>query len=166
MLHVGARFELACPIYILIPDHWHLVWMGMQDRSDQHSATRFLRKNLARHMGCSRLQDRAHDHVLRPAQRKQSAFMAACSYVCANAVRARLVNEWHTWPYLGAMVPGYPDLDPRTADFWEDFWKIYNRCREGSANRPASPEAGYERQPGANRPASPEAGYSQEGARW
>jgi len=28
MLHVAARENLVCPIYCLMPDHLHLIWMG------------------------------------------------------------------------------------------------------------------------------------------
>lgn len=126
LLHACARYELACPIYVLMPDHWHLVWMGLRDESDQHNATRLLRKHLQRHVGRAKLQDRAHDHVLREEERKRGAFMATCQYVCENPVRAHLVATWREWKYFGAMVPGYPDFDPRTDDFWDDFWKIYN----------------------------------------
>jgi hypothetical protein len=34
------------------------------------------------------------------------------------------------WGFLGAIVPGYPFLHPLADDFWEMFWKIYQRERE------------------------------------
>ena len=43
LLHTCARYGLACPAYVLMPDHWHLVWLGLTETSDQHTATRFLR---------------------------------------------------------------------------------------------------------------------------
>ena len=30
MLHTAAREGLVCPIYSLMPDHLHLVWMGLR----------------------------------------------------------------------------------------------------------------------------------------
>lgn len=140
LLHASARYRLACPIYVLMPDHWHLVWLGLAEGSDQHTATRMLRKHLQSHLEAARLQDRAHDHVLREDERERGAFMSACSYVLENPVRAKLVPEWKAWPFLGAMVPGYPDFDPRTDDFWEDFWKIFLRLSDPN---PGSPEPGY-----------------------
>jgi len=127
LLHACARYHLACPCYVLMPDHWHLVWIGVDESSDQRLATAFLRKNLASFLGEAKLQDRAHDHVLKENERERGAFQSACGYVLANPQRAELCREWAEWPYLGAMVPGYPDLDPRLADFWERFWKIHNR---------------------------------------
>jgi hypothetical protein len=65
LLHICARHRLACPIYVLMPDHWHLVWLGLAKSSDQRLATAFLRQHLKPALGKARLQDRAHDHVLR-----------------------------------------------------------------------------------------------------
>jgi hypothetical protein len=70
--------------------------------------------------------------VLREEQRKRGAFVMACQYVRENPVRAGLVEDWRAWPYAGAMVAGYPDFDPRDGDFWDDFWKVYNRLVEAA----------------------------------
>ncbi len=57
--------------------------------------------------------------------------MAAAAYIWENPVRAGLVAQWRQYPYLGAVVAGYPDLDPRRDDFWDVFWRIYAaRCGE------------------------------------
>jgi putative transposase len=127
LLHACGRYSLVCPCYVLMPDHWHLVWMGTDDSSDQRLAAAFLRKNLTHALGSAQLQDRAHDHVLRGDERERGGFQSACEYVLQNPVRAGLRERWTDWPYLGAMVAGYPRLDPRGEDFWERFWKIYNR---------------------------------------
>ena len=136
LLHASIRHGLACPCYVLMPDHWHLVWMGTDDSSDQRLATSFLRKHLAPALSSVRLQDRAHDQVLRESERERGAFQGACEYVLNNPERAGLCAQWREWTYLGAMVPGYPDLDPRRVDFWERFWKIHNRL-VGSSSVPA-----------------------------
>lgn len=140
LLHAGARYHLACPVYVLMPDHWHLVWLGLAEESDQRNATRMLRKHLQSHLRSARLQDRAHDHVLRDDEMNRNALMAACHYVRENPARAKLVPEWQAWPFVGAMVPGYPDFDPRAEDFWADFWKIFLRLSDPN---PGSPEPGY-----------------------
>lgn len=132
LLHTGARYELACPAYVLMPDHWHVVWMGLAETSDQHTATRFLREHVVAQLGAARLQDRAHDRVLREEQRKRGAFVAACGYVRENPVRAGLVTEWREWLYAGAVVAGYPDLEPREEGFWEKYWRIYAKLVEGA----------------------------------
>ena len=47
LLHTAAREGLFCPTYVLMPDHMHLVWMGLRAGSDQRNAMKFLRKHLA-----------------------------------------------------------------------------------------------------------------------
>jgi putative transposase len=132
MLHASARYEVICPTYTLMPDHWHLIWMGANASSDQILATAFLRKNLAAQLAPARLQDRAHDRVLRDDQRQRESFQSISHYVRENPVRAGLVERWEEWPHTGAIVPGYADFDPRDEDFWDDFWKVYNRLVDRS----------------------------------
>ncbi len=43
----------------------------------------------------------------------------------ANPVRAKFVEREQAWPFLGAVVPGYPTLNPLDPDFWDLFWKLY-----------------------------------------
>ncbi|MSU73030.1 MAG: hypothetical protein EXS43_11940 [Opitutus sp.] len=91
LLHAGGRYALGCPIYVLMPDHWHLVWMGLAESFDQWLANRFVRKHLAAQLRVGALQDRAHDHILRNEECGRNAFMATCQYVRENPVRAGLV---------------------------------------------------------------------------
>ncbi len=130
LLHACHRHSLLAPCYVLMPDHWHLVWMGISAGSDQWLATAFLRKHLQPALVPVKLQDRAHDHVLRERERARGAFAAACAYVRQNPERASLCSDWRQWPYAGAIIPGYPDLDPRHIDFWETYWRIHNRLLE------------------------------------
>lgn len=150
LLHACGRYRLACPAYVLMPDHWHLVWLGLTDTSDQWLATVFLRRHVAAALRHAVLQDRAHDHVLREQERERGAFEAACAYVFANPERAGLVSDWRHWTWLGAMMPGYPDLDPRRINFWDDFWKIHRRlasvvpdpCAPAQGHKDGAPDCG------------------------
>jgi len=66
MLHAAAREDLFCPAYCLMPDHVHLIWMGMRYGSDQLNAMKFLRTHLEPALGSGReWQHQPHDHVLR-----------------------------------------------------------------------------------------------------
>src|SRR6516225_8808001 len=120
-----AREKVWCPTYCLMPDHLHLVWMGMRRESDQLNAMRFLRRQLASGLNPHKFQHQAHDHVLREDERKRGAFSRVCFYVLANPVRANLVTEDGIWPFNAAVVPGYPELHPMQQDFWEKYWKFY-----------------------------------------
>lgn len=137
LLHACHRYELATPVYALMPDHFHVIGLGLQNSSDQWLATAFLRKHLTAHLGAHRLQDRAHDHVLRDSERTRGALEDACTYVFRNPERASLVSDWRNWPYVGSVVPGYPRLDVRKDDYWERFWKIYNRLAASHDDVPA-----------------------------
>lgn len=133
LLHACHRYTLATPCYVLMPDHWHIVWMGLAENSEQQLATAFLRKYLPPFLGAARLQDRAHDHVLRDNERERGAFENACAYVRQNPERASLCASWRDWPHAGVLVPGYPDLNCRADDFWEKFWRIHNRLLDRSS---------------------------------
>jgi hypothetical protein len=106
--------------------------MGLAPTSDQRVATAFLREHLANHLGSAKFQDRAHDHVLREDERKRGVFQSACHYIRENPLRAGLCADWTAWSCTGAMIAGYPDLDPRRGDFWE---KILAHPRTPSSER-------------------------------
>ena len=61
LVHAGAREGLFCPCYCLMPDHIHVVWMGMKLRSDQLNANQFLRKQINRLLAGDPLVERPHD---------------------------------------------------------------------------------------------------------
>src|SRR6202000_1430468 len=62
MLHAAVRESLFCPTYCPMPDHIHLVWMGMQRESDQKKGIKFLREYLASELRPHRFQHQPHDH--------------------------------------------------------------------------------------------------------
>ena len=139
MLHAAVREKVWCPTYCLMPDHLHLVWMGMRRKSDQLNAMRFLRRQLAPMLKPYKFQHQAYDHVLREDERKRGAFARVCFYVLANPGRAKLVAEGGDWPFSGVVVPGYPTLHPMQEDFWEKFWKLYVAERESESSAPSVP---------------------------
>ena len=130
LIHTCARYDLAGPAYCLMPDHGHFLWMGLSDHSDQLPAMKFFRTQLNRTLaphGVS-LQQQPYEHVLNEHERNENEFEDTIAYVFANAERAELVSEWHEWDFLGTIIAGYPDLDPRDSDrFPSRFWKIHHR---------------------------------------
>ena len=130
MLHAAARESLFCPAYCLMPDHLHLIWMGLRRESDQLNAMKFLCTHLEPVLGGGReWQHQPHDHVLREEERRRNAFGSFCFYTLANPVRAELVEREINWPYSGAVIPGYPALHPLAENYWELFWKLYVSAR-------------------------------------
>jgi REP element-mobilizing transposase RayT len=157
LLHACARERPFCPTYCLMPDHLHLMWLGLAVESDQLNGMKFFRTYLNRLLKGNPLENRksamrkfavdsrpqpqqlqtkwelqpqAHDHVLGEEERKQNAFARVCLYILANPVRAGLAASELDWPFSGVVMPGYPDLYPFQEDYWELFWKIYYRHRE------------------------------------
>jgi REP element-mobilizing transposase RayT len=112
MCHAAAREGLFCPSYCLMPDHLHLLWMGLRRDSDQLNGMAFLRTYLEPALAPAKFQHQPHDRVVREEQRRQNAFAEACRYVLENPVRAGFVPNLEEWRFSGAVVPGYPTLHP------------------------------------------------------
>ena len=70
MLHAAAREGLLCPAYVLMPDHIHLLWMGLRLESDQCNGMAILRTYLEPALDSAKFQPQAHDRVLRSEQRE------------------------------------------------------------------------------------------------
>ena len=139
MFHAVAREGLVCPIYCLMPDHLHLVWMGLRLDSDQLNGMAFLRTYLEPFLQSAKFQPQAEDNVLREEERKRNAFAKVCCYIAANPMRAELMKVNEVWPFTNCIVPGYPKLNPIAEDFWPTFWKIYSKLRQpdaGNIKRP------------------------------
>jgi putative transposase len=139
MVHAAVREGLFCPVYCLMPDHIHLIWIGLRLKSDQRNAMTFLRTRLKPFLAPFKFQPQAHDHVLRDEERKRNAFAKTSFYILANPVRGGLSRERERWPFCGAIIPGYPDLHPLDGNFWPLFWKLYQDAR--------SPDAGQRKRP-------------------
>jgi len=158
LLHTLHRYHLAAPAYCLMPDHMHVLLVGLAATSDQRRAMSFLRKYSGRMFAVSsderhgaeaaplqntihRWQRQAYDHVLRKEESTRDGFAAVLHYVVENPMRAGLVDEGRQWPYSGSILAGWPDLDWRREDFWERWWKIFADTADsaGAGSRSATP---------------------------
>jgi len=129
MLHTPARERLFCPVYCLMPDRIHLVWMGLDAETDQLNGMSFLRTYLKPLLHPQELQHQAFDHVLEEAERGDDAFETACAYVLENPLRAGLVKRVEDWPHTGCILPGYPTLHPLQPEYWSKLWKLFRSKR-------------------------------------
>ena len=130
LTHTMFRYGLCCPIFVLMPDHLHMMWMGVLERSDQLSAMKHFRTRLNESLNaldCG-LQEQGYDNVLKEDERLEAAFHDTCEYIARNPERAKLVavDGYAEYPYSGCIVPGYPELKPFAADFWPRFWRAYS----------------------------------------
>ena len=140
LLHSCSRYHSICPVYCLMPDHFHLLLLGIADESDQFKLTKHFRRHVNTALeGCSpnpdqpfRLQKQAYDSVLREADRARDAFQSVAFYIAENPVRASLTEDPSTWPFCDAVIPGYPELTFSADDYWDRFWRLYySRLPEG-----------------------------------
>lgn len=127
LTHTMFRYGLTCPIYCCMPDHLHLLWIGILDGSDQRNAVKYFRRQLnpiLEKLGVQ-FQKQPHDHVLREDERAKGAFEAVVEYIARNPERAQLIQSdgYRQYPYTGCLVPGYPELTPWQPDYWERFWR-------------------------------------------
>ena len=110
LTHTMFRYGLCCPIYCCMPDHLHLLWVGMLDTADQPNAAKYFRKQLnpiLAKLGV-RFQQQPYDHVLREEQRERTAFETVVEYIARNPERTGLVKAdgYRDYPYTGCLVPG------------------------------------------------------------
>lgn len=134
LAHALFRYGLCSPIFCLMPDHLHLLLVGILDNSDQRLATRSLRNQLNVVLGRIgyKLQQQPYDHVLREEERERDAFENVVEYIARNPERAGLiaVDHFREYPYTSCLVPGYPELTPWQSDYWERFWRTYAYLRQ------------------------------------
>jgi hypothetical protein len=125
LLHTIARYQLSCPAYCLMPDHGHFLLVGVAPCADQLKAAAFFRRHWNRLLASAGvgLQLQGYDHVLRPEERERDAFAIIANYILENPARAGLSVDWREYPYSGSVVVGRPELDSRTGDFHERFWR-------------------------------------------
>lgn len=126
-VHACSRYRIALPTYVLMPDHIHILSLGINDSTpDQRVAIEFIRKTIRPSLAPADWQSQAYDHVLRDNERECGAFQATAQYVLENPVRGRLCADWKEYPYIDCCIAGYPELDVKAADFWDRFWRCYN----------------------------------------
>ncbi|HEY5314578.1 MAG TPA: hypothetical protein VIK18_18745 [Pirellulales bacterium] len=142
LVHATFRYGMCCPLYCCMPDHIHMLWVGIRERCDQRNAARFVREQLniqLVRLGVE-LQKQAYDHVLGDEDRQETTFATVAEYIARDPERAQLVPEgsFRDYPYTGCLVPGYPALSPWQDGFWDLFWRLYVRLRESDlfANEP------------------------------
>ena len=141
LTHAAFRYSIACPIFCLMPDHMHLLWMGIHEWSDQLNAMPFVRKHVKEmllKLGFE-LQHQPYDHVLKDEERLESDFENLVEYIARNPERKQLVprDGFRDYKYTGCLVPGYPELKPGASDYWTRFWRTYSYLRLNGLDRRA-----------------------------
>jgi putative transposase len=139
LTHACFRYGLCSPIFCLMPDRMHLLWLGITDEADQKPAMKFLRgqvNQMLKKLGYE-LQDQSYDHVLRDDERQTDAYHNIVEYIARNPERKNLVphDGFRSYPYTSCLMPGYPDLSPFQPDFWSLFDSLYSQLRKSGLQR-------------------------------
>ena len=133
LTHSMFRYGICCPIFCLMPDHIHMLWLGILDASDQRLSIKFLRGQLKPVLEKLnvRLQQQPYDHVLRDDERKTEALQNLVEYIARNPERKQLVpvDGFRNYPYTGCLIPGYPDLKPFELGYWDLFDRLISKLR-------------------------------------
>ena len=139
LTHTMFRYGQCCPLYCCMPDHLHLLWIGIFAGSDQLRAAQYFRKHVNSLLAGAgvRLQREAYDHVLRENERRHKAFASMTEYIARNPERKDLVplDRYADYPYTGCVVPGYPELCVWSDDFWPRFWRAHDYLRKNGLMR-------------------------------
>ncbi|XZE17502.1 hypothetical protein SH449x_002776 [Pirellulaceae bacterium SH449] len=133
LAHTTFRYGFSCPIFCCMPDHVHMLWMGLIPSCDQLTAIKFFRtrvNEVLRKIGYE-LQLQGFDHVLKDHELEETAFEGVFEYIARNPERKQLVQEDHyaKYPYTSCIVPGYPELTLFSPDFWDRLDRIHSRLR-------------------------------------
>ncbi|MFM8250828.1 MAG: hypothetical protein ACKOBW_04420 [Planctomycetota bacterium] len=143
LTHTMFRYGLCCPIYCCMPDHLHLLWLGLNKQADQRHAVKYFRRQINPILEKlnTTLQSQPYDHVLRPDEREQSAFAAVVEYIARNPERANLVPHGHfrEYPYTDCLIPGYPEIHYLQPDFWDRFDRVVSSLRSNGFQRLSEP---------------------------
>tara|TARA_R110002073_G_scaffold163276_1_gene319318 strand:+ start:8586 stop:9317 length:732 start_codon:yes stop_codon:yes gene_type:complete len=144
LTHGAFRYQFACPIYCLMPDHMHLLWAGLTAKSDQLVGMKSFRKNLndtLQRIGFQ-LQRQPYDHVLQDDEREQKAIEVVAEYIARNPERKGLVanDKFAKYPYTGCLLPGAPLLKPFQAKGWDPIWTTMSFLRRTECFRKADPK--------------------------
>lgn len=144
LTHALFRYQIACPIYCLMPDHLHLLWTGLATDSNQLNAMKSFRISI--NDSLSRvghaLQRQAYDHVLKDNELERQAIESVAEYIARNPERKGLVavDEFCDYPYTGCLLPGAPLVRLWTATGWDEVWKTLSFLRRTECFRKPDPK--------------------------
>lgn len=144
LTHTMFRYSLTCPIYCLMPDHMHLLWIGILDQADQLNAMKFFRRQLSAPLTTLGfdLQHQPYDHVLQDDERLEASIENLVEYIARNPERKQLVavDGFRDYKFTGSLIPGYPELNLWQPDYWTRFWRTYSFLRNNGLSRPFANE--------------------------
>ncbi|WDQ17122.1 hypothetical protein [Rhodopirellula sp. P2] len=144
LTHAAFRYQIACPIYCLMPDHIHFLWAGLADDSDQLPAMKAFRLNsndCLKRVG-HQFQLQPYDHVLKDHELDRGAIESTMEYIARNPERKGLVKTDHfqTYPYTGCLLPGAPRIRLFGEAGWDEVWQTLSFLKRTACFRRPDPK--------------------------
>jgi len=144
LTHTAFRYQIACPIYCLMPDHVHLLWAGLAEGTNQLFAMKHFRKSMndtLRRIGVE-FQRQAYDHVLQDSECERRAIEEVAEYIARNPERKNLVgiDAFAKYPYTGCLLPGAPQLKLFQSQGWSEVWTTMSFLRRTEVFRKPDPK--------------------------
>ena len=144
LTHAAFRYQFACPIFCLMPDHIHMLWVGLADASNQLNAMKRFRLDLnesLRRIGFE-LQRQAYDHVLKEEELERDAIEDVAEYIARNPERKGLVpfDGFARYPFTGCLLPGACQLRLFQKIGWDEIWQTLAFLRRTECFRIPDPK--------------------------
>ena len=144
LTHVAFRYQIACSIFCLMPDHIHMLWVGLSHESDQLIAMKRFRNDAnesLRRIGFE-FQKQAFDHVLKEKEIERTAIENTSKYIARNPERKGLVaaDEFANYSYTGCLLPGGPQIRLFGPEGWDEVWRTLAFLRRTECYRKPDPK--------------------------
>lgn len=138
------RYQVACPIYCLMPDHLHMLWAGLADSTDQLTAMKSFRRDMNDALGKIgfELQRQPYDHVLKDEELETDAIESVADYIARNPERSGLTQSdvFASYPYTGCLLPGAAQLRLFTDEGWDVIWRTLSFLKRTECYRRPDPK--------------------------
>ena len=130
LTHTTFRYGITCPVFCCMPDHIHLMWIGLFPVSDQLNAMKYFRRqtnDVLQKIGFE-FQSQGYDNVLSEEDRERDALEDVCEYIARNPERKKLVavDQFKQYKFTDCLVPGAPELRFFDSGYWDAFWRIHS----------------------------------------
>ena len=134
LTHTMFRYGITCPIYCCMPDHIHMMWIGLFGGTDQLNAMKYFRRQTNVVLGKMgyEFQTQGYDNVLNEDERERDAFESVCEYIARNPERKELVPQdgFRSYKFTDCLIPGAPEVHFTDEGFWDTFWRITSSIRK------------------------------------
>ncbi len=144
LTHAAFRYQFACVIYCLMPDHIHMLWTGLASSCNQLNAMQRFRLDMNESLRRIdfEFQKQAYDHVLKDRELEGNAIQATAEYIARNPERRGLVpiNSYAGYGYTGCLLPGACQLRLFQETSWDEIWRCLAFLRRTECFRKSDPK--------------------------